>query len=172
MITKKPRDNKGYYDIIVNDKNDKSFLITVGGNLDLYWLPQNRNDQNRIFEISKSDNNTEDITFTIFNLLFDAIIKVDDLYNTVLNENKDTITFISEDWPTEEANILKITRSEDTFKIEFIENTNRDVWSFPHRGCSICFCNSGSRVPRVEALFMRMFNHLAYENKSIKSGNL
>lgn len=34
--------------------------------------------------------------------------------------------------------------------------------------CVICFCNSGSRVPMVEQIFMQMFNYLAYESKSIK----
>ena len=35
-------------------------------------------------------------------------------------------------------------------------------------GCTICFCNSGSRVPKVEQVFVQMFNYLAYESKLIE----
>ena len=42
MITKKPRhEQEGYCDLTVTDKDGKSFVMTVGGNLDLYWLPEN-----------------------------------------------------------------------------------------------------------------------------------
>jgi len=161
MITKRPRNNEGYYDLIVTDKNGKSFFITVGGNLDLYWIPENHK-ETRTFEIDKNDT----ITFSVFEQLYAAIKKVDDKYAPVLNE--DTITFISEDWPKYEANTLKIIKSSNTIKIQFIENTNHDAWSLPHRGCNICFCNSGSRVPKVESLFMKMFNYLAYQTDLIK----
>ena len=63
----------------------------------------------------------------------------------------------------DEANILNIIESEDNYTIKFIKNEDKESWSYPHIGCAICFCNSGSRIPRVEQLFMRMFNYLAYE---------
>ena len=161
MIVKKPRNNEGYYDLVLTDRNNKSFTMTVGGNFDLYWIPENHRD-NRVFEIDKSDK----LTFTVFSQLFDAVKKVDDRYNPILNDN--TIIFISEDWHEDEANILKIVKSKDLFTIHFIENTNEKAWSFPHRDCIICFCNSGSRVPKVESLFMQMFNYLAYSCDLIK----
>lgn len=157
MITKKPRNGKeGYYDLTVTDKDGKSFVMTVGGNLDLYWLPENHK-KDRTFGIDKND----ELTYGIFEQLFDAVEKRDDKERPVLNGN--TITYISEDWPEEEANKLKIIREEDMFQIQFVKNEDMESWSYPHIGCTICFCNSGSRVPRVEGLFMRMFNYLAYE---------
>ena len=157
MITKKPRhEQEGYYDLTVTDKDGKSFVMTVGGNLDLYWLPENYK-KDRTFDIDKND----ELTYSIFEQLFDAVEKRDDKERPVLNGN--TITYISEDWPEEEANKLKIIREEDMFQIQFVKNEDMESWSYPHIGCTICFCNSGSRVPRVEGLFMRMFNYLAYE---------
>ena len=164
MIIKTPRNDNGYYDLKITDSNNKSFFMTVGGNLDLFWIPENHK-ENRTFEIHKDDK----LTYTMFNKLFKAIEKVDDKYNPSLNNN--VFNFISEDWHEDEANRLSITRNEEQFTINFIENTNRENWSFPHRGCNICFCNSGSRVPKVEYLFMRMFNYLAYECDLINIDN-
>lgn len=167
MITKVPRTDSGkivdgYYDVILTDRNGKRFLMTVGGNCDLFWIPENHR-VNRHFEIDRTDT----FAFDIFEQLFNAVEKVDDKYRPVLNGNE--ITFISEDWHESEANTLKIVKNEGLFTIDFIENENKSEWSFPHRGCNICFCNSGSRVPRVEGLFMRMFNFLAYQSKSVAS---
>ena len=157
MITRCPRpDSKDCYDIIVTDKHGKEFIMMVGGNFDLYWLPKNRR-ENKVFQIDQKDK----LTFSVFEQLFSAVKKKDNASNPVLKGN--TITFISEDRPEEEANILNIIKSKNSFTIKFIENENTECWSSPHRGCAICFCNSGSRVPEVENLFMRMFNYLAYE---------
>ena len=162
MITKQLRNNKeGYYDVKITDKNGKSFIMTVGGNLDLYWLPE-KHKENKIFEIDKSDK----IPYGVFNQLFNAVGKNDDKYCPVLQGN--TISYISEDWPEEEANVLNIIKNEGTFTIKFIKNEDKESWSYPHMGCTICFCNSGSRVPKVEQVFMQMFNYLAYESKLIK----
>ncbi|MBE7074092.1 MAG: hypothetical protein E7379_03270 [Clostridiales bacterium] len=162
MITKQLRNNKeGYYDVKITDKNGKSFVMTVGGNLDLYWLPENHK-ENKIFEIDKSDK----ITYGVFNQLFNAVGKNDDKYRPVLQGN--IISYISEDWPEDEANVLNIIKTEDAFTIKFIKNEDKESWSYPHMGCAICFCNSGSRVPKVEQVFMQLFNYLAYESKLIE----
>ncbi len=162
MITKKPRNNKnGYFDLTVTDKNGKSFIMTVGGNLDLYWLPENHT-KNRTFSIDRDD----EFTFEIFEQLFGAVEKKDSKYNPVMKDNK--LTYISEDWPEEEANRLVISKLDDSFEIDFVKNEAEDSWSFPHIGCTICFCNNGSRVPEVEGVFMRMFNYLAYECNQVK----
>lgn len=161
MITKQPRNNEGYYDLKVTDKNGNAFIMTVGGNLDLYWVPQNyRKCVN--FEIIKDDK----MTYSVFEQLFDAVKKRDEEYYPVMKGNK--ITWISEDWPEDEANTLNIIKQKNSFAINFIQNKNREAWTAPHRGCTICFCNSGSRTPRVENLFMRMFNYLAYECELIE----
>ncbi|MBQ8908944.1 MAG: hypothetical protein IJY90_01440 [Clostridia bacterium] len=162
MITKQPRGKQGYYDVKLVDRRGKSFIMTVGGNFDLYWIPEDYK-ENTIFELD----NTDKIAFSVFSQLFDAIKKVDDKYLPVLDGN--IITFISEDWPEEEANTLRIIKEDDLFTIKFIANTNEKAWTSFHRGSNICFCNSGSRVPRVESLFMRLFNFLAYECELIES---
>lgn len=156
MISKFPRfGTKGCFDLKVTDKNNNFFIMTIGGNLDLFWLPDNHK-ENLTFVIDSKDK----IGYSSFNQLYDAIEKVDES-NVVLKDNK--ITFISEEWCEEESNKLQITKNKNDFVIEFIKNENRGAWTIPHRGCAICFCNSGSRVPKVEQLFMRMFNYLAYE---------
>ena len=162
MIVKQPRhNNDGYYDLKITDKNGNSFIMTVGGNFDLYWFPENHK-ENTVFEIDKTDK----IAFGFFNQLFNVVVKQDDKYRPVLKGN--TINFISEDWPEEEANVLNIIKTENAFTIKFIKNEKTESWSLPHIGCAICFCNSGSRVPKVEQLFMQMFNYLAYESKLIE----
>lgn len=162
MITKLPKENQeGKYDLKVADKNDKSFTMTIGGNFDLYWMPENYKECST-YEITKDDN----YTFKIFSRLFAGVERNDDKDNPVLKGN--TITFVSEDWNENEANVLIIKKQENSFIIDFVKNENKEAWSYPHVGCVICFCNSGSRVPDVEQLFMQMFNYLAYESKSIK----
>ena len=117
-----------------------------------------------------------DQNFSVFKRVYigqkrvNAVIKNDDKYRPVLND--DTITFISEDWHEDEANILNIIKTEDGFIVKFIKNENKQSWSYPHIGCAICFCNSGSRVPKVESLFMRMFNYLAYECSLVQCENI
>jgi len=161
MITKMLRGEKDYYDLKITDKNGISFIMTVGGNCDLYWIPENHK-INRRFEIDKTD----EIGFAVFNQLFKAVKKNDNEYLPVLKDN--VITFISEDWHPDEANVLKITQKDNEFVIDFIKNENREAWSYPHRGCAICFCNSGSKVPKVETLFMQLFLKLAYHCDLIK----
>ena len=88
MITKKPRNNEGYYDLKVTDRNGNAFIMTVGGNLDLYWVPENYR-ENTIFYIEKGD----EITYSVFEQLFRAVEKNDDKYRPVINGN--TLTFVS-----------------------------------------------------------------------------
>lgn len=165
MITKLPNSNqKGEYDLKVTDKNGKSFIMTIGGDYDLFWVPENH-EECSTFEISKDD----DYTFKLFSRLFDSVKRTDDKYRPVLKD--DTITFISEDYNESEANVLKIKKQKDSFIIDFVKKENKMAWSCLHIGCVICFCNSGSRVPDVEQIFMQMFNHLAYCSKSIKFEN-
>ena len=156
MISKLTKNSaEQQYIVKITDKNGKSFIMTVAGNFDLYWIPQNRDCCN--FEIDSSDG----LTFSVFNQLFDTIQKVDDKYCPTLKNN--TITFVSEDRHEDYANILRITREKEKIDLEFINNKTQDEFGWSHRDNTICFCNSGSRVPEVEHVFMEMFNKLAYE---------
>lgn len=161
MISKLPSSvQEGEYDLKVTDKNAKSFTMTVGGNFDLYWMPENYKECST-YEITKED----DYAFNVFSQLFAGVKENDDKYRPVLKGN--TITFVSEDWNESEANVLVIKKQDSSFIIDFVKNENKEAWSYPHLDCGICFCNSGSRVPTVEQVFMQMFNYLAYESKLI-----
>lgn len=164
MILKTPRDNDGCYDVKITDKNGNFFIMTVAGNLDLYWVPQNRNCS--VFEIDSSDA----ITFGVFEQLFGEIKQVDDKYSPTLKG--DTITFISEDRHEDYANILSITKDEENISINFINNKKADEFGWTHRDNTICFCNSGSRVPAVEHVFMEMFNNLSYASDFLECENI
>lgn len=165
MIIKKRNDFYGEdrikYDLKVIDKNGNGFTMMVGGNLDLYWVPDNYKECTR-FIINKDD----EFLFNTFDILFEDIRENDSMYCPTINGNE--FNFFSEDYPEDEANRLRITKEEDEFVIDFIRNEDRENWSLPHRGCNICFCNSGSRVPKVEQQFMLLFNDLAYYNESVE----
>ena len=105
MITKQQRNGKdGQYDLKIIDKNGNSFIMTVGENYDLYWIPQG---DKRTFEIGESG----EITFTVFEKLVEAVRSHDDKFKPALVGN--TLTYISEDCPEDEANVLKIVKTKE-----------------------------------------------------------
>ena len=166
MITKVKRNNDSdvLVDLVVTDKFNNKFIMTVGGNQDLYWIPQNFK-QVKSFYIDKDDK----FLFDVLSSLFEHIKKNDSdglSYPKTLNENK--FTFISEDYHEAEAHKLEIIKEKNQFVINFIKNENLGIYGSFRRGCVICFCNSGSRVPKVEQLFMIMFNELAYYTDNIE----
>lgn len=164
MIKKESRENgflRDTYNLRVYDKNGNDFLMTVGGNGDLYWLPANYKNV-KSFCINKED----ELFYAILQQLFCDIKEKDDKYRPTLDGDK--FTFISEDCHEDEAHRLEIVKEENEFVINFLRNPNEHLYAFPKRGCNICFCNSGSRVPKVEQLFMLMFNELAYYNDEIE----
>lgn len=161
MITKYPRPNEeGQYNLRVTDAGGKSYVMQLAGNLDLYWIPEKCREDNITFTILKTD----ELLYKAFDELFKDIEKYDDKYEPSLIGN--TFTFISEDRPEEYANRLKIVKEDDRFNINFIKNQDA-IGGFTCRGCAIHFCNSGSRVPRIETLFMKMFTDFAYYNQDI-----
>ena len=161
MITKLARNNNDQlFDLKVSDINNNSFIMTVGGNYDLYWLPEDY-EKAKSFEIHNSDK----LTFSMFEQLFNAIKLNDDPYHPTIKGN--TITFVSEECVEEESNYLEITKEKESFIINFVRNENANFMNF-RKGGSVCFCNSGSRVPDVEILFMKMFNFLAYNSDLIQ----
>ena len=81
MITKILDDTYNYekYNVKVTDKNHKSFVMMCGGNLDLYWVPENWKDTTS-FTISKDD----EFTYNMFAKIFKAVEQNDDKYNPAL----------------------------------------------------------------------------------------
>ena len=59
------------------------FIMTVGGNFDLYWLPENYREV-KVFQIDKNDK----ITYRVFEKLFNAVRTNDDKYTLVLSEDE------------------------------------------------------------------------------------
>ena len=169
MITKVKRSSESdvLVDLVVTDKFNNKFIMTVAGNQDLYWIPENYK-QVKSFYIYKSD----EFLFNVFCSLFELIKKNDSdglSYPKTLNGNK--FTFISEDYHEDEAHRIEIVKEKDQFIINFIKNNNLGMYGGLRRGCVICFCNSGSRVPKVEQQFMLMFNELAYYAEEVEFDN-
>ena len=120
MITKVKRNNDSdvLVDLVVTDKFNNKFIMTVGGNQDLYWIPQNFKHV-KSFYIDKDDK----FLFDVFSSLFEHIKKNDSdglSYPKTLNENK--FTFISEDYHEAEAHKLEIIKEKNQFVINFIKN--------------------------------------------------
>lgn len=177
MITKHVRPNQSsnpYYkgnelmDLHIVDRNGLGFTMTVGGNLDLYWVPDKiegrpREDTSPItFEFDKSD----EFLFDTFSEILSSIERVDNPQFPSIRDG--VFSFISEDYPEEDANILKMRRDSEKISLDFIQTPGESPWGKFKRNSNICFCNSGSRVPRIEQIFMLKFNELAYYNPNIE----
>lgn len=155
MIYKKERYGmKGYFDLYIIDKNNHEFKMTVAGNQDLYWMPEDYR-KNTTFYIDKSDS----YLYDVFDYLFRQLKQNDNPHFPSIEGN--VFTFASEDRPLEDADMLQIERKENEFEIRFLKNLSDSI-RFKTRFCNICFCNSGSRVPKLEQQFMLLFNELAY----------
>ena len=72
MITKVKRndDSDKLVDLVVTDKFNNEFIMTVAGNQDLYWVPKNYK-QVKSFYIDKSD----EFLYHVFSTLFKLIKK-------------------------------------------------------------------------------------------------
>lgn len=176
MITKQkrpnqytgPYSNKELMDLRVVDRNGNAFLMTVGGNLDLYWIPElpegrSRSDATPItYEFDKSD----EFLFDTFSEIFRDIERKDNKQCPSIRDG--VFTFISEDYPEEDANVLKMRKEGGKFIFDFIQTEGESIWGRLKRNNNICFCNSGSRVPEIEQIFMLKFNELAYYNPDIE----
>ncbi len=157
LKTRRP-DTKDKFDLKIIDKNGNDFALIFGGNLDLYWLvDDHRKCMN--FYIDKSD----EFLYGVFEKLFEDIKKHDIYYKKSVEGN--VFSFISEDYHEDDANMLQIEMKENEFEIKFAKNFSHNL-PLITRKCQICFCNSGSRVPEIERLFMQMFIDLAsYESE-------
>ncbi len=165
MITKRIRNNynTNLFDLEITDRHNNQFIMTVGGNGDLYWLPKAR-----VFPATYYIDISDKLMYKMLTAIFKDIKLKDNKHNPSLIN--DTFTFISEDFHEDEANKLQVIKDKDCFKITFIKTEPTDSFSFKRysRGCPICFCNSGSRVPQIEQLFMIAFTELAYHTPELQ----
>lgn len=84
-------------------------------------------------------------------------------YNNLYDEATNTITWVSDETGYEVANVVKINKTNDKFRIEFfkqpyIEGYEREFNILGSMG--IRFRNSGSRYNPFNIVFMRMFSKL------------
>lgn len=84
-------------------------------------------------------------------------------YNELYDDSSRTITWYSDEAAHEVANILKIKRDDDVFKIEFyiqpyVEDYDEDFHSLGY--IPIRFRNSGSSYDPFNLIFMKMYNNM------------
>lgn len=84
-------------------------------------------------------------------------------YNELFNANNKTITWYSDETSYKVANILKIIKEENIFKVEFytqphIDGYSRDFYSLGY--IPIRISNSGSSYDPFNIVFMRMYNKM------------
>ncbi len=158
MIYKEKRANSDKFDLKIVDKFGNLLTMTIGGNLDLYWVVQ---DDVHDYTIEKNDK-----------IVFDAMVKLfqnvkkDDVYGCLSGDGR-ILSYVSEDVEFEYADNLQIKRNDDSFELHFIKNEKPAPFFLYKPQPNICFCNNGSIAPNVEFHFMMMFNQLAYYNKNV-----
>ena len=84
-------------------------------------------------------------------------------YNELFDKENDTITWYSDETAHEVANILKIKKEKESFKLTFtiqpyIEGYDEDFYSAYY--IPIRFRNSGSSYHPFNIIFMRMYNNM------------
>ena len=166
-------------DIILEEDN-KKFMISFAGNLDLYWIIRSEEDSNKhSFIITKENYDLYSLFDTLYidieniNIVDIENINIDEEekgrlcsrsnYNELFDKENKTITWYSDETAHEVANILKIKKQEDIFEIEFstqphISGYDRDFNSPNY--ISIRFRNSVSRYKPFNVIFMRMYNKI------------
>lgn len=164
--------------IFLQDGN-KHLSITFGGTGDLYWsIHSNDVNKDNDFTITKENYNV----YVLFEQLFNDIENINILYeevteekkkkyklynyanyNELYNENENTITWYSDETAHDVANILKIKKENDSFRVQFyiqppIEGYDEDFHSLHY--IPIRFRNSGSSYAPFNRVFMKMYDEM------------
>lgn len=174
--------------IISFQELDKQLDISFGGNCDLYWAIRSKTESdNHNFIITKENYEV----YRLFEELFDDIenIKIFEEkqeyfekskkeiedeknkyrllnhsnYNELFDIDNNTITWYSDETNHEVANILKIKKENESFKLEFyiqpyMLGYDRDFNSLNY--IPIRFRNSGSLYDPFNVVFMRMYQKM------------
>lgn len=174
--------------IISFQELDNIFEVSFCGNFDLYWTIHSKEENDHHNFIITKENYE---VYKLFEELFDDIenIKIFDEdfsfytkteeeiayeknmyrlynhsnYNELFDKENNTITWYSDETNHEVANILKIKKEEETFRIEFYIQSykngyDRDFNSSHH--IPIRFRNSGSSYDPFNTVFMRMYKKM------------
>jgi hypothetical protein len=175
MKLTKEKDQFGTQVHLKEDENE--LIIKYGGTGDLY-LTIKSNDVEKHNTISITKENYE--LYKLFDQLYEDVKninlyedrEVDEEiyrvynyanYNELFNKEEETLTWYSDETAHDAANILKIKKENDSYKVSFdtqpnIKGCDEDSKSDYH--ISIRLCNSGSRYYPFNSVFMNMYNNL------------
>ena len=175
-------------DVFIKD-DKKTISICFGGNLDLYIsINSKEKDNNKFkFTITKEEYEIYEVFENLYKDIEDINIFDDDYnedieyekmlyrkvnlsnYKELFNKTSKTITCYSDNTTHKDANILKIRKIKDGFKLEFYRQKNSKNISEDFGTEDIIpirICNSGSRYQPFNLVFMRMYRNIQKANDS------
>lgn len=145
------------YTIKLLNSNDEMQMSFEG--MDFYFTMFNYHNNNQ-FIIDKDNE-----LYIYFEHLFIDIKKNDKPYDKMLNDNQ--FVWLSESYGEyKDANKLSITRTDESFIIQFYNNSNKIFGN--SKICPICFCLSGSKNQNIANVFAIMFNNIIIEKYGSK----
>lgn len=182
--------------IITMVDGSKKFQIVYGGNFDLYWSiidsSAKEGTNYEVFAITKENYYIYDAFDTLYNDIRTCnIYEEDDIFDSYKLPYLDgdmkqrnleqlrrvqgklfidnAIVWYSDDGDYEYDEIVKISKVDDSFMVEFIkiDKVDKDevhYLPYHHLGISVRFRNSGCRYEPFEMPFMKMYNRLCEYN--------
>lgn len=168
------KDNIEGYDSVTLIEENKQLQISFAPNLDLYWCFRDGNDDITTygtFLITKENYQIYELFEQLYSEIASCQVFDDDGLNEIEKQsgqykelfNDEVITWISDDRDLENDNIVKMSKQEETFLLEFAKKEKKkdiqNLWDMSRR-VSIRFRNSGSSYAPFNIPFMRMFNKL------------
>ena len=128
--------------------------IKIFADYDIPFYIKTDEEKQKYFENRKKEMENEKNKYRLFN---------HSNYNELFNKEKYTITWYSDETNHDVANILKIKKENESFKLEFyiqpyIEGYDRDFNSLKY--IPIRFRNSGSSYDPFNVIFMRMYQQM------------
>lgn len=128
--------------------------INIYDEEDIPFYIESEEEKQEYLKRMKQENEEIKISYRLFNR---------SNYNELFNDNNKTITWYSDETTHEVANILKIKKDEDIFKIEFyiqpyVKGHDEDFHSLGY--IPIRFRNSGSSYAPFNIIFMKMYNSM------------
>ncbi len=163
-----------YFDM---DQKEGVFRISFENNLDSYWdFKPNVNflESKESYEVEITKENY--FLYQLFEELYESvktgIIKTGRVYDDdgiiKMNQNEieylfydDSICYLSDDFPIDDASFFRITKEDDLFKITFTKSQSKEYFNT----FTVRIRNSGCRYGYFHILFMNLYNKLVEYSK-------